>query len=236
MGAEAGGAGRAGRTSARVGGVRTLLLHGAGLGPWVWDRLTPLLDDAEAVMFRGRPDVTLAQCVETVARKVTPGCVIVGHSIAAEIAIGAALARPDEVAALLFVGGMVPKSGKPFLSLLPPPQRLLVRIVIRRSKNGVHLPKGLVKKSYCNDLDEATTQFVLDRLEPEAPRLYTDPLEWDGLKTPIGYVKLLDDPGLRQQEAVIERVGAKGVAELRSGHLPMLSQPEALAAALRSLP
>ena len=212
-----------------------LLLHGAGLGPWVWDRLTPLLDGAEAVTFRGRPDVTLAQCVETVARRVTAGSVIVGHSIAAEIAIGAALARPDDVAALILVGGMVPKSGKPFLSLLPPPQRMLVRLILRRSKDGVRLPKGLVKKSYCNDLDEATTQFVLDRLEPEAPRLYSDPLEWDGLQTPVGYVKLLDDPGVKQQEAVIARVGAKRVVELRSGHLPMLSQPETLAAALTSL-
>ena len=54
--------------------TRLLLLHGAGLGGWIWDRVTPhLTESAEAVDLPGRTDgtnpgtVTLKHCIDFVA-------------------------------------------------------------------------------------------------------------------------------------------------------------------------
>ena len=215
--------------------TRLLLLHGAGLGSWIWDRVLPHLTvPAEALDLPGRTnpgEVTLEQCIDAVARKADASCVLVGHSISAEIALAVATRKP--VAGVVLVGGVVPESGRDFLSTLPLPQRLFLRVLLRRARNGIALPKSGVRKGYCNDLDDATTELVLSRVVPEAPRLYLDSVEWTAGPA-TSYVKLLNDKSVsvKQQERFIERVGAMHVDSLNTGHLPMLAQPRELAAIL----
>jgi pimeloyl-ACP methyl ester carboxylesterase len=209
-----------------------ILLHGAGLGPWIWDRVLPHLK-TEARTFDRTVEATLEQCIDEVVPH-AEGRVVVGHSFAAQIALGvAAKVRPR---AVVLIGGMLARPGKPFLSLLPLPQRLIVGTMLRRAKNGIDLPKKLVRKEYCNDLDEATTQLVLERVRPEAPRLYLDPAEWRGDIAPRVYFRLLEDKSVsqRMQERMIELTAAR-VKVLDSGHLPMLSQPETVAGLLNEL-
>lgn len=225
------------------GTPRFLLLHGAGLGGWIWDRVLPELDaPAEAIDLPGRGgerppgDVTLRQCIELVSRKADPGSILVGHSFSAEVALGAAAARPGSVAAVVLVSGVVPESGRSFLSLLPLPQRWFLHAVVRSSRNDVKLPASLIRKEYCSDLDEETTDRVLEQVTPEAPRLYLDPLDWSALpeSLPRFYVKLLEDRSIepKRQDRMIERIGATELASLSTGHLPMLSRPRETAEAL----
>ena len=225
--------------------MKFLLLHGAGLGAWIWDRVIPrLASPAVALDLPGRrkpAHVTLHDCVDHVRDQIVRAgrAIVVGHSIGAQVAMAAAARAADHVAGIALVGGMVPESGKPFLSLMPPPQRLFMGLLLRRAKNGIALPPSLVRKSYCNDLDDATTELVLRNLTPEVTRLYLDPVDWSALpaRVPRAYVKLLDDRSVKvaQQERIATRVGAAKTIELRSGHLPMLGRPEELAAALNDL-
>lgn len=216
-----------------------LLLHGAGLGAWIWERVLPhLLLPARALDLPGRGDgtplgeVTVEQTIELVTGHIGEDTVVVGHSFAAMFALAAAARKPAEVIA---VGGMVPESGKSFLSILPLPQRLVLGLMLRRARNGIALPVSLVRKEYCNDLDTATAELVLRKTVREAPRLYLDPVPWSA-RAPA-YVKLLRDESLsvKQQERMIARMHATRVEVLKSGHLPMVGQPQETAAVLNRL-
>ena len=224
--------------------TRLLLLHGAGLGGWIWERVIPDLNfPAEAVDLPGRSgkgvpgDVTLQQCIDFVAGKARGyRAVVVGHSFSAQIALGLASAYPQHVGAVILVGGIAPESGKAFVSLMPLAQRMFMRLLLSRSREGVKLPPKLVKKQYCNDLDEATTEFVSSRITPEAPRLYLDKVTWAGMPAdmPRLYVKLGKDKTLSsdEQDAMMQRIAPTRMETLHSGHLPMLSQPRELATIL----
>ena len=217
-----------------------LLLHGAGLGAWIWDRVLPLLETpATALDLPGRGgeknpgDVTLQECIDFVNAKTTAHTILVGHSFSAEIAL--AVAAKQRVAAVVLVGGVVPESGKAFVSLLPPPQRFVLRFMLQRARNGIRLPASLVKKEYCNDLDDATTAMVLEKTVPEVPALYLEPVHWTADATPRHYVKLAQDKSVspKQQEKMIERIRATSTETIDGGHLAMLSQPEAVARMFR---
>lgn len=223
-----------------------LLLHGAGLGAWIWEGVRSRLTvSSQAVDLPGRGDgenpglVTLRDCVDyvtTLLHAADAPPVLVAHSISAQVAFVAASEFPDRVRAIVLVGGIVPESGKSFLSTLPFPASLLLGLVIRLSRQGVALPRSAVAKEYCNDLDEATTWMVQERVRREAPRLYLDAVHWSTLPAhiPVIYQKLLRDRSISpdRQDEMIQRVRASRVETLDSGHLPMLSRPAELASAL----
>jgi pimeloyl-ACP methyl ester carboxylesterase len=224
--------------------TRLLLLHGAGLGAWIWDRVIPELNfPAEAVDLPGRGgkglpgDVTLQQCIDFVAGRARGfRAVVVGHSFSAQVALGLASAYPQHVGAVILVGGIAQDSGKSFSSLMPIGQRVFMRLVLSRSREGVKLPPKLVAKHYCSDLDKSSTEFVVSRITPEAPRLYLDKLTWSGMpaELPRLYVKLMKDKSLTSddQDKMMQRIAPTRMETLQSGHLPMLSQPRELAAIL----
>jgi len=226
-----------------------LLLHGAGLGSWIWNATKERLTvSAQVVDLPGRPggvppaDVSLQDCVDHViallhAADAPP--VIVAHSFSAQVALVAATQHPERVRAIVLVAGMVPESGKSFLSLLPFPARLLLGVVIRLSRRGVRLPRAAVAKQYCNDLDAATTEMVLARICPEAPRLYLDQVHWNPLPAhvPVIFVKLLDDASTppAQQDEISRRVRATRIETVPGGHLAMLSRPQEMAVTLNRI-
>ena len=216
-----------------------MLLHGAGLGAWIWHAVKSRLTvPAQAVDLPGRGDgakpgsVTLRDCVDHLvallhAADAPP--VVVAHSFAAQVAFAAATEHPERVRAIVLVGGIIPEQDRNFLSTVPFPARLLLGAVIRLSRKGVALPRSAVLREYCNDLDDATSAMVVERITREVPRLYLDPVPWRRLPAaiPVIYVKLLEDRSvsLATQNQMIRRVHATRVETLPTGHLPMLSRP-----------
>jgi pimeloyl-ACP methyl ester carboxylesterase len=223
-----------------------LLLHGAGLGRWIWDDVLPHLEEeARAVDLPGRSngtnpgEVTLEQCIDFVAgqtraMKMTP--VLVGHSFSGQIALAVAARFPETVASIVLIASVVPESGKPFISLMPLPQRIIMSLLLKRADHGIKIPASQVKHGYCNDLGEAKTTLVLGKMTREAPHLYLDAVDRPALPAtmPRLYVKLLEDKSvsLKQQDRTIDRVHATAVETIPSGHLPMLARPEDLAETL----
>ena len=220
-----------------------LLLHGAGLGSWIWTTVKPHLTiDAEAVDLPGRgpgarPNaVTLRDCVDYVEALLLSRdepCVLVAHSFSAQVAVMAAAEHPERVRALLLVGAVLPESGRPLLSIFPQPGRFLLGAYIRLARRGVQLPKGLARAQYGTGLSQEQSDSVVQRLVPEARGLYLDPVDWrkPAPHIPVFYVKLLRDVAIppAQQEQMARRAGASRIETIDSGHLPMLSHPVEMA-------
>ncbi|MEM8488635.1 MAG: alpha/beta hydrolase [Bacteroidota bacterium] len=224
---------------------QVILLHGAGLGSWIWDAVTPNLSlPCKALNLPGRSGaanlsrIGLQSAIDAVASQSTAHTVIVGHSFSAAVALGVASQYPGSVAGIVLVGGVVSESGKSFLSNLPLPMRAFLGTYIRLSRKGVKLPASLIEAEYCNDLPATTRDNVLSNITPEVPRYYLDKLDWHlPSDIPCHYVKLLQDTSLSlpQQDQFGSRLPGASVETLPTGHLPMLAKPEQTALLLNRL-
>ena len=228
-----------------------VLLHGAMLGRWIWDRVPPLLNrPALSVDLPGRgtkpahtTEVTLADAVDSVIADIEAWSIkriiLVAHSLSGILVPAVTTRLDDRVAHTVFVSAAVPSAGSSYLDVLPISQRLVLRLVLAIQKSGPLTPRWASRRALCNDLDAHTTELVESRLTREAPRLYRDPVPGQmSLRTPNLYVKLTRDrafsPAL--QDKMITRLPSTRVETIEAGHLPMLGHPTRLAAILNSLP
>jgi pimeloyl-ACP methyl ester carboxylesterase len=228
-----------------------VLLHGAMLGHWIWDRVTPLLDrPALSVDLPGRgtkpadiTQVTLGDAVDSVVADVDVGpfkrVVLVAHSLSGILVPAVTTRLGDRVAHTVFVSAAVPRPGNSYLDVLPTSQRLFLRLVLAIQKSGPLTPPWATRRALCNDLDDATTQLVVRRLTREAPRFYREPVPGEiPPRMPMVYVKLTRDRAFSSavQDEMITRLQSTRVETIEAGHLPMLGHPSRLAAILNSLP
>lgn len=226
----------------RVGFV---LLHGAMLGRWIWERVEPrLAGPVLSLDFPGRgerpADVTTVKLGDVIDSVVTDidtwpvdQVVLVAHSLSG-IVVPALISRlPRRVADLVFVGAAVPTPGSSYLHALPRSQRIFLRFVLFTQKKGLITPAWATRRSLCNDLDEPTTSLVIENLTREAPRVYQDPVPGEiPVSIPTLYVKLTADHAFSPavQDRMIGRLHDPVVQEIDAGHLPMLGRPDRLAA------
>jgi pimeloyl-ACP methyl ester carboxylesterase len=226
-----------------------VLIAGAALRGWVWDRLIPLLDGpADTYDLPGtstpeeRRAFTWDEAVDRLATRLKASAkdvVLVGHSIGGLVASGIAHRASGNVRGVVYIGSYLPPPGKPHLHMAPPPMRIMMRTMLAMNQSGVKAPDAATRKAYCNDLDERTTEMVVSRATHEPPRIFHVAPPWDPRPPSthrITYVRTTNDKAVRphQQDAVVARLGAPRVVEIASGHLPMLARPQELAAAINT--
>ncbi len=222
-----------------------VLVHGAGLGAWVWDRVKTGLNGpvlAVDLPGRGKPYGTLRETkLEDYIQSVIADLrnfpvekvILVGHSFSGEIILRIATLLPERVAGLVFVAAIVPPSGKSMLSLQPWLQRFVKRLVLTFS--STRPPDSVIRVVACSDLDEKTCADYIARYTAESPHVFFDPVEWKlPADMPRTYIKTLRDHSVIPllQERMLERLHPVHTATLDSGHVPMLSKPKELAAIL----
>lgn len=227
-----------------------VLLHGAMLGRWIWQRVEPrLAAPALAVDFPGRGDrpadiatVTLGDVVDSVVADVeawpTDHVVLVAHSLSGMLVPGVISRLPRRIVHVVFVSAAVPLPGASYVDSLPGSQRILLRFALLTQKKGLLSPPWATKRALCNDLDEPTTELVIDHLTREAPRIYSAPVLGEiPASMPTTYVRLTSDRGLSPtvQDKMIARLHDPRVEEIEAGHLPMLGHPDQVAGLLNPL-
>jgi pimeloyl-ACP methyl ester carboxylesterase len=224
-----------------------VLIHGGGLGPWVWDRLRPLLRWPAVAAQRIPPggdwkSLTLQECARFVERQIVAAglekVIVVGHSIGGVVGREAAVRAPQRVAGVAFLAANVPAAGKKSLSMLPLGQHLELALGQWLARRGLTPRKALhryIKEKLCHDLDGEATGWMLERgTSPEPSALFfqrSSPGEFPAV--PKLYVKLTLDRALHPsvQDRMAAGVGAM-VKAIESGHTVMLSRPRELAAVL----
>ena len=164
--------------------------------------------------------------------------VLVAHSLSG-ILTSALISRfRHRVVHVVFVSAAVPEPGATYLDVLPPSQRLFLRLVLLVQRRGLLTPGWAARRVLCNDLDEPTTNLVLQGLTREAPGLYDAPVPGEiPASIPTMYVRLSADHGFSPalQDHMIARLHDARLEEIDSGHLPMLGHPDRVAAILNSV-
>lgn len=222
-------------------------IHGAGLGRWIWDEVTPHLHAPYVVTdfpLREKPkearanlsfDDYVSAVTEQIETSKSDKVVIVAHSIGGVVALAVADRLSKRLAGFVAIGAAIPSEGGSFLSVLPPPKRIIMGALMRFV--GTRPPPSAIKAGLCSDLTAEKTQQVIERFAPESLRLYTQRTNTKQIPlVPSLYIRLTEDkefpPALQTKMA--SNLPSAEVVDIKSGHMPMLSQPQALTAILNN--
>lgn len=226
-----------------------VLLHGAGVGPWIWDRTRKHLHaESLALTYPGRQSqATPETCAEAIAAELsrTAGAntnpnddvIVVLHSLAGVLAGPLATRLGGRLKKVVLLSAIVPAPGQTFAQALGFPARLILPILFRLHSKGLKPSSQMIHSELCHDLLPEDAEKVIGHYEAEFPGLYLTPPQPLPAHIPRTYIQLLQDRSIspRVQQKIIKHLSINSTFEIDAGHLAMLSQPEGLAGILDSL-
>jgi len=214
------------------------------LDVWVWDDLLSLVDAPTlpvAFPARGgdqtvRHGIRLQDYTETIIDQIdewdVSRVILVGHSIGGALCMEVASRLGDRFAGFIGLSAAIPEPERAFLSYLPCHQRALTRAVLPFA--GTHPPKSFIRWSLCAELIDHRADRVVAEFAPESRYLFTDSRAAGIPEGHTRYIQTTMDravtPALQTEMA--STLGTDDVVTLDTGHLSMLSRPDALASAL----
>lgn len=224
-----------------------VLVHGAWHGAWAWRRVLPLLWAGGArpitVSLTGLgerahalgPGIGLQTHVDDVVTAVRAeecrGAVLVGHSYAGVVVTAAADVLGDAVGPLVYLDGVVPAPGECWSTLNSPEVQASRRAAI--AAGGVLPPPPASVFGLTGD-DAA---WVDRRQTPQPGGVYDDPVSFSAARwaaRPRTFVDCTAPalPTIDPSRARVRGQAGWEVVQLATGHDPMISAPEAVAAVL----
>lgn len=226
--------------------IGIVLIHGAGLGSFIWDDLIPLIKNPVLTIEfpnRGVDDKANVNqtfddyknsAIEQIVKWNMDNFVIVTHSIGGCVGLSLTDYFAQKVVGFVGISSALPTNGNSFISCLPFPQSLLMPLILKLF--GTKPPQKAIEQTLCNDLTSEQTSEVVKLFTPEAKLLYTTKVNYKNLDLMTLYVKLTNDKGfpVQLQDKMIKNLNAKKIVILESGHLPMLSKPKELSEILNN--
>jgi pimeloyl-ACP methyl ester carboxylesterase len=239
-----------------------VLVHGAWHGAWCWQRLSPLLVAAghrvHAVTLTGlgervhlmSPLITLethiADVANTLEAQELEGAVLAVHSYAGMIGTAVADRMAGRIKHLVYIDAVVPRPGESWGSTQASATRE-ARLAAAQASPDYSMPPP---DAAVYGLQGADHAWVTRRLTPHPGHTYMAPLAFDPARV-AGVPRTFVDctqPALGTIDAIRPRVrdaafwsgawqggGGVRVLELQTGHDPMISAPQDLAAVLLAL-
>jgi len=222
------------------------LVHGAWHGPWCWERVVgPLRERGHEVVVPDLPsedtELGLDDYADTIDRALgdAEDVVLVPHSLGGLVGPVVAARRP--LRALVYVAGLIPQPGVSFSDQLgAEPERVLLfeggRAIDELGRSHWPEPEATARIMY-PDLDPEDARWAVERLRRQAQRSQNEPSPAPpaGLRVEsiVGTKDRVVSPDWSRRVAR-ERLGVEPI-ELPTGHFPMITHPELLAAELAKL-
>lgn len=215
--------------------IGVVFLHGAGLAGWIWEGVAKLLNYPSLILeFPNRESIPGANkrlslddyCV-TLRQSIDPWepqrFVLVTHSISGVVGVKLAAELKPRVAGFACLSAHIPAKGGSFLSVLPFPQRALLRVALRLA--GTKPPEKVIRKSLCNGLTGMQARRVVKAFTPESRRLYVDACKVPAPAVRSLYIKQLKDESMPVpfQERMASNLLSPQTASVDAGHLGMLT-------------
>jgi pimeloyl-ACP methyl ester carboxylesterase len=226
-----------------------VLVPGAWLGGWCWQKVTPLLRSAGGEVYPltltglgerahlGTPQTNLDTHIQDVVSVLEYeglwDVVLVGHSYAGGVVTGVAHRVPQRLRNVVYLDASIPQDGRSLFDLNPPIFRAIVEEEARKTGDGWKwpLPDWAEIGSYISlaDLTEADRAWMRARGTPHPLGTMTQPVRLgnpDAEVIPRTYVYCgpLDAPVPPHVEQARTAPGWRYV-ELTTSHWPMISKP-----------
>jgi pimeloyl-ACP methyl ester carboxylesterase len=143
--------------------IGIVLIHGAGLGSFIWDGLKPLIENPVlTIEFPNRgvgdkANINLTfddykkPAIEQIEKWGIDNFVIVTHSIGGCVGLSLIDYFPKKVVGFVGISSAIPTNGNSFISCLPFPQSLLMLLILNLL--GTKPPQKVVEQTLCNDLN-----------------------------------------------------------------------------------
>jgi len=225
-----------------------VLVPGAWLGGWCWQRVTPLLRAAGHVVYTptltglgervhlGTPETDLATHIRDVVNVLEyedlREVVLVGHSYGGVVVGGVADRVPDRVAQLIYVTANLPHDGRAIFDDWSAAGRAVVEEEARLAGEGRRWSLGPALGKAGTGLSESDARWLHAKATDHPLGTFAQPLSLTNPRVaiPRAYIWCSED-GSRLPEEVVTAAndGRWERRELATGHWSMLSMPRELA-------
>lgn len=238
--------------------ITAVLIHGAWAGRWVWDALTPYLEDRGLQVLApdlpgcgtrlGNPaEASLDRCVEDLKTKleaIEGPLLLVGHSGGGAVATQLAEALCARVVGVAYLAGMMLPSGTGFGELVagmldryPEASGIGPFLTWETGGQVSRVTESAIREIFLQDISESVSARAIPRFGPQAEGSRVLVPRWTQARfgqLPRLYVEARRDrsvvlPVQRRMQALVP--GAE-VVSLDTGHIPQVAAPEAVADAL----
>lgn len=225
-----------------------LLVHGASHGAWCWTNVIEELGalgiastafdlPGSGVDRTPRRAITLddyiAATIGFVDSIEADHVVVVGHSLAGITIPGVAAARPEKVAAVVFLAGVVLNTGERGIDSIPEDRRSTYFAMAQESEDYTILPAfDNAYRRFFSHLEPAQAQSAYSQLTPQPFEPYLSEVVHgvDSLVAPAAYVLLEQDVTFKPTLASsFAKKGGLIPDRMQGDHCVMLSNPFALA-------
>lgn len=232
-----------------------VLVHGAWSEAGAWDRVAAELRASGHTMNavnlpgHGKDDtpvrsLTLAGYADAVVKALPADgkALLVGHSMAGMVISQVAETAPERVAKLVYVAGYLPRDGESLYQLAMQDKGSQVGKYWRQDDPKTYSPATIAREgliaTFCADCVPADQQYLLETHKAEAVPPLATPVKLTAERfgrVPRAYVHTSEDQTVSlglQKQMLAAAGGGSPVITLKSSHMPMLTQPKALAEAI----
>ncbi|NLZ18476.1 MAG: alpha/beta hydrolase [Desulfobulbaceae bacterium] len=224
-----------------------VLVHGAFQGAWVWQKVsillqeqghivhTPTLTNCGYLFTKNRVDIDLGSYIADISRYLEfediNDCVLAGHSYSGMICGAVMMQLPQRIRQMVFIDAMIPESGCSFADIAGEPFQQM----LQRNRMEHDQVKPWPVEVFGVGPDDAP--WFTTRLRPFPLQAFHSPFpgDFDPTILPASLITCTKtaSPFIRAMAAKAARYSWP-VDVLDSGHCPMVTNPEDLAAILAS--
>lgn len=225
-----------------------VLLGGSGLGPWAWERLTPLLQQAgfrtltpqlRATGSDTTPpsQISLADWVEDLERCLAKAggedVTLVAHSFAGYVASELLARGTGQVRTAVFLDAVLPQAGRSWFDVMGPHTAQYMRSLANDGAVPWYTPEQLDQLYPSHGLTSPDLAWMLARVTPQPVATYDQPAMTDPLQPTSARLVYIRCTWTTPPSATVS-ASTPGwtYRELDSGHWPMVTDPVATARAI----
>lgn len=249
-GAATGGTGGAGGAVVQTNYV---LVHGAFMGAWGWDKVrdglaahggkvTVVELPSHGADMTPPKEATMDGYVAKVGAAIDGldgKVVLVGHSMGGIVISGVAEQKPDRIERLVYVAALLPKDGDSLQSLGEKDTASHLGPVVELAPPVVKIPTDKLVDIFCAECAGPDAQSILDhyRDEPLTPLItpiHLTPEKFGTVSKHYVYTKQDNAVTYAAQQTMTAGITLAATVTLDAGHSPFLSQPDAVVTAIEA--